>query len=399
MFYKQGFNHLWRKWLSLPLVLLFPVILIGLFTFLGFSIFTPSKEAIIEVGLIDLDQSEETIMVIDMMEDASQLGDYIHMTALSEKEAKEGIRSNTLSAYVVFPDNFTESLYKGKSVALSIVGNPKQPIESMMINELVGSIARHIRTSQANILTIYDYATEMGISAERRHAMLFEQFTKFLMFTIGKDNVITEEKLINQASASPIHYYSVASLFIVITVWFFSIYSLLSRETPIQISRRMTLYGVTLTEQILARILTSLTVVGTLIILTLFLLIYGMKLELEIHNAIHVFFILLIFGAIFLFILAIINTLIHTSKFRILVQAAMMIGIILLSGAIIPTIYFPLSLQKYSSFLFSTEALQAIMDIIMNQGNQFDYNKLVITLIVSFFIFIAISIWKGRVFK
>src|SRR5699024_3697069 len=157
LFMKNNGKHLWRKWYTLPLLLFFPIIMITLVILMVTVYFSPDGEQTIRVGLVDLDQSEETKLVVQLIEDSSQLGSFIQLETMSENEAKTAIESNKISAYITFPDQFTNDLYKGAPVDLPLIGNPQKPTESYIINELLDSVTRHIRYSQANILTINEY--------------------------------------------------------------------------------------------------------------------------------------------------------------------------------------------------------------------------------------------------
>src|SRR5699024_6790829 len=154
-------KHLKRKWMSLPLGLLYPLVIIGLFATILIFIITPSKDDPINIGLIDHDQSRERQVVMKLMETKTQFRDTINIFPMNEENAISKMKNNQLSSYIIFPKEFTNDLYTGHSVDLEITGNPNQPIKSQLVKELIDSITRHISASQANILTINYYASEL----------------------------------------------------------------------------------------------------------------------------------------------------------------------------------------------------------------------------------------------
>src|SRR5699024_5318420 len=257
LFIKINLKKLQRKWISLPLLLLFPILIITMIAVIFIMLFTPSETNPIKVGIINYDESQETEMVIDLLESTSQFGEVIQISAMDEEEAKKDIDDNLLSAYIIFKENFTNDLYTGNSVEIPIVGNPKEPVKSLLVEELFNSIARHIAASQANILTINYYANELGMNKNERQTLLFEQFQEFLFYTLGKDQILKEEELENIATTSPIQYYSLASWFIIATVWLFLFYIFFHQEDKFKIEQRMKLYGVTELQQIIAKIVVS----------------------------------------------------------------------------------------------------------------------------------------------
>src|SRR5699024_6893535 len=104
LFMKNNVNHLWRKWYSLPLLLFFPILMIASILVIFMAYFSPGEEEAIRVGLVDIDQSEETQLVVQLFEESSQLGSFIQLESMDENKAKRAIDANQLSAYIAFPD-------------------------------------------------------------------------------------------------------------------------------------------------------------------------------------------------------------------------------------------------------------------------------------------------------
>src|SRR5690606_38404465 len=129
LFTKNNFLQLRRKWRSLPLLLLFPILLIGLVSIIFVNYMTSLDEKPLQVGLVDLDATPETEMVLKLLSDSSQLGDFIHMEQVTENEAKRKIDQNELIAYILFPESFTKKLYNGESVVVSVIGHPNRQLE------------------------------------------------------------------------------------------------------------------------------------------------------------------------------------------------------------------------------------------------------------------------------
>src|SRR5690625_3650158 len=113
LFIKNNIIQLKRQWLSLSLLLLFPIILIGLSIFLIATYLLPSEENVIEIGLVDLDKSKETVLVTEMITNESGANEIIKIKNMEEAEAKNKIDKNELSSYIIFPDEFIKKLYDG----------------------------------------------------------------------------------------------------------------------------------------------------------------------------------------------------------------------------------------------------------------------------------------------
>ncbi|WP_188453456.1 ABC transporter permease [Virgibacillus oceani] len=398
LFIRNDCKKLQRKWLTLPLLLLFPIIIVALAAVIAISFLSPDEEEPIQVGLVDLDQSEETKLVVKLIEESSQLGNYIHIKKLSDKDAKKNIKDK-LSAYITFPKDFTDDLYKGESVALEITGNPNKSMESYLIKELLDSVARHIQAAQANILTINYFAKQLPMDVKTRNDLVYEQFTNFVVYTIGKDKIIDEEAVANLATSSPVHYYGLASWFIVITIWLFVFYTFLTKENETRMKDRMRLYGVTVVQQVLAKIITTVGITLVFSTLAFFALQEIVEITLYTENYLRIATLMLLYSFVFLEIIAIFEILFIEQKLRLLIQSIFTGFVLLLSGAIIPTLYFPLYIQNLLPYSFGNLALHWLQEIILNGRFYADYLPLLFIALSSLFVLLGISVWKERVFK
>ncbi|WP_188942299.1 ABC transporter permease [Virgibacillus salexigens] len=385
-----------RKWLTLPLLFLFPFIIIGMVFVIIVSFLLPNESQPIQLGLVDNDQSEETQLLLEMMTEASELGSYIQIDSMNENEAVQAVENNQLSSYIIFPEYFTKHLYQGVSVELPVIGNANQPIRSQMINELIESVARHIRSSQANVLTINHYAKEMQLSDQERNALVFEQFKEFVFYTIGRDRIINEQQLINQATNNPLSYFSLAGWFVVLTIWMFLMYMLLYKEERKKMQQRLALYGVSELQQIVAKVITSGLFVFPLAIGLFFIIQPFVQWEIQ---GLGIWRILLISGMYsigFLIGLAIIERIIASYRLQLLIQTFYTIAILLLSGAIVPTIYFPQEIQKGLTLVFSSEAFHWLQEIMLKNRSFVDILPLLGMMVASIFILLGFSAIKER---
>lgn len=397
LFFKNNLIQLKRKWLSLPLLFLFPLILMGIIFTLIVTLFIPSSENPIQLGIVDLDQSEETTMMVDFISDNSELGSVIEITSMSEKDAKNKMKQNNLSAYITFPENFTFHLYEGRAVTLPVTGNQNRIMESYLIKELADSVSRLISAAQANILTINHYTKQLDIDEEARYDLLYKHFTDFLFFTVGKDQAIDLETVTNQATSSPIDYYVLSAWFIVTLVWLFILYNFLYKDETIRIKRRMTLYNVKNIQEIIARMLVSLCLTLLLSIGLFFGINSILEFDLIAEDYIRLFTLLVLSSIIFLELLAIIETLIKSQKIRLLCQFSLTMILILMSGAIIPEIYFPLEVQEFLPYIFTNNGFSWIIEIILNERFYADYIPLLLMSLIGFFSLLGLSLWKERI--
>ncbi|WP_245975313.1 ABC transporter permease [Oceanobacillus chungangensis] len=397
LFTKNNFMQLKRKWLPLPLLFIFPLLLIGIVAALVITIVLPEENDPIQIGLVDLDQSKETKLVSGLIEESSSLSSFIQLHSMSEKDAATAIENNEISSYLTFPEGFTKNLYTGKSVQLRIIGNPNRKIDSYLINEIIESVTRHIRSSQANILTINEYAKQLGMDDETRNEFVFEQFKEFVFYTLGSNQILNEKEVTNLATSSPIHYFFLAAWFIILTIWLLTIYRFLTSESPLRMKQRIKLYGVTELQQSISKSIVTLITASFFAAITFVWLQLFLSFDLILEDYARFIGLILLYCIVFLIGLAIIETLISAPKISLFTQLLFTLVILACSGAVLPVIYLPLQLQELVSYSFSYQAFSWISEILLNDRMYADYIPLLLIAFAGCFILLGISAWKERV--
>lgn len=386
-----------RKWLLLPLILLFPIMIVGIIITLAFFYINPDESEPIKIGIVNHDQSQEIEVIINLLEESAEFGSFIDVESMSENKAKERILTDDLSAYISFPHEFTKDLYVGKSVTLNVVGNKNKETESFIVKELIDSMMRHIRTSQASILMINEHAKTLGMNYEDRQALIFEHFTTSFLNILGKDNVISEEKVTNHATTSPIQYYAISLIFILILIWLIITYNVQYKKETKRLYDRMTLYGVTQYEQIIARMISTLLMTAVFTFLSVIILQYFVPFDLYGEDIIRISLIILLNSIIYLQFLAFLEMLISSERIRLLLQAVITLLLIVLSGAVLPTIYLPLSIQHYITYIPAYHSLYWLQEILLNERLYADFKLLIIYVLGGMVILSGLSFIKERV--
>lgn len=366
-------------------------------TFILLSLIPTSDEQPIEIGLVDQDESKETRFIVEFIAENEQLGSFINVHHVTESEAVQQIEADEISSYIMFPEHFTANLYEGTSVDLAIIGNPQKTTESYLIKELLDSITRHISSSQANILTINYYAKELNIDVETRNDLLFEHFKTFLVYALGKDKLIDQRDVTNHATASPLQYFGLAALFIVIILWLLIIYNSFYKEETVRLKQRIKLYGVTQLQQICSKIILTLFITLCFTLIAIIPLQMITQTDLYAEDYMRIAIILFLHSIIFIECLSLIELLITSHKIRLLTQLLLTFILFIGSGAMIPTIYFPLSIQAAVPYVFTHQAFYWLQEIILNDRFYADYVPLLGTAFIGLLCLIGISLWKERV--
>lgn len=385
-----------KKWKSLLLLFLFPIFLLASTLGIVASLFVPSAKTPVSVAFVDEDQTEETNMLLEFMSLSIDKDEGIDIVAMTQDEANLQIENNEISAYILFPEGFTKKLYKGKSVSLTIVGNPSQTIDSFIVKELAESMTRYISSAQANILTVYDYASNTYIPEEDLEKLLFDTFIEFTLYTLGSGKILDEEVVTNITTTSPTNYYVVAGWFSGFTIWLFGSYSLLRKDTHVAMRNRWKLLGVTHWHTTISQILISLLVSVVFASVAFIPIIKFFAVELFMLDYLRLFLFVLLYGWLLLVGLALIDLWISSKRVILLLQFFLVLLLILSSGALIPTIYFPLVIKDLLPFFFSFESFRWIVDIVLVGRNYADFTSVGIQVFIGLILLWISTRWKDR---
>lgn len=397
IFIANDISRLRRKWLTLPLILISPVIFMSLILWMLSSLLSFDEADKMSVGLVNLDDSDETAMIVSALAGSVEAADGLEITEVSETDAKLMIENNILVSYIIFPGKFTEKMMRGESSELIVVGNPDMQLESYVISSVIDTVVRHIRNSQANILTINHYAREFGMTDEARQDLIFEEFVSQFIQVLSSDTLMDEHQTAQNISEGII-YFIVNGLFIIMTVWVYMLYIALMRDIGSNLEDRMKVFGVTYLTQGLAKVFS----IGIILTVASAFLTYGLLtlggIELETENLLRL--LILIAGHIFttVIIMIIIDWLIPSYKLSMVFQLVILLVIVLFAGSIIPRIYFPLYMDTVFEYMYSYQALSWMEELILNGRFTMEIDIILVTFGIAAVLFFILSVLKERRF-
>src|SRR5699024_9060229 len=160
----------------LPRILLFPALFIGGVVVLIMTFFDVSETSPIQLADVNEDQSKETEMIVEVLEESSEFGQFMQVEVMESEEEEISIAADEISIYVLLLSDFTQNLYAGYAVTMSVIGNPDQQTESNVVHELINSVMRHIESSQANILLVDEYAKKVNMDEDTRSELIMDEF-------------------------------------------------------------------------------------------------------------------------------------------------------------------------------------------------------------------------------
>src|SRR5699024_3120387 len=159
--------------------------------------------------------------------------------------------------------------------------------------------------------------------------------------------------------------------------WLFIIYNFLYGGFPTRIETRIKLYGVTNLQQIMARI--RVTLVITLILVSIILIFLSPYFRFDFELAVYmrrfdffnsmcvIFFLFSLISVIYLLILALLELIFTSEYIRLFIQLITTFIMIGLSGALIPSIYFPVAIQEILTYLPFNHTFYWLKEVIFEE--------------------------------
>lgn len=368
-----------------------PLALVATIASLALMIVTPDEREPLQLVLVDEDKTFESKLMTQLLLMTVAEEQFLQVTVQNQEIAQQLMADGMITSYIVFPIGFTNKLYDGDSVQLQLVGHPDKQVDSLIIYELIDSLSRYIESAQANILTLYQFTKPLEFTKAEKSAFFEEQFLNFTMFTLSKGNLLWENEVENIATTSPIHYYSIATIFVLLSIWLLGVYLVLQKEESIALQIRMKLLGVTKLQRIVGQSFWSIVLAGSWTFALIVIFVFVSDKTLYVLDYIRLTGIIILYSICYMILIALIDVSIAALKIKMIIQMLMLLLVLLVSGAIIPTIYFPLSLQSIIPMLFSFNAFSWFVDLLIKERNYVEYRQLLLSagLIMTCLVFVS----------
>lgn len=396
LFINNDIKLLLRKWKSLPLLLVAPIIMLIMIAFLAIRFIGDFSEMDIQVGLTNLDESQETTMIVNTLMETSDISEMLSIHTMTEEEAEIAISSDAIAANIIFPENFFNDMVGGRSSTVEVIGNANMSLEADIVNEIVATVTRHIRNSQASILAIGFQASEIGMDEEQVDEMILNLFVEYFVQVMSSSDMLDENLQSNVATNNTMNYYILSVWYVILIIWSTIISIYLKGETHHRVKTRMKLYGVTeLTESTskLIVLLLSMLTLGTLTFAGIYL--FTDILNLAFDNIMRVLVLVGLFIVVLCGIHILIGVVFTHLKSQLIIKLIAGIFLILFSGALIPTIYFPEYLVPIFDYSVSHMSFYWVTEIVFNGRFFMEITPLLISACIVYVLILIVSLFKG----
>ncbi|MFQ3802953.1 ABC transporter permease [Staphylococcus equorum] len=376
-------SFLLKKWhLFLYLVL----IIIGLFSVLLVIQQFNQDDSKFRIGVVDRDQSTETALILKSMGNGTNLGKDISIKRYNKQEAHQLLKARKLEGYYVFEKGMTKSFYKNGNLPISVYTYDKQSTKSLVINQLTDSVYNRLMLSMGGGLAYTSLAEDAG--KEDTMLLLTDLLFTGLNRTGGFDY-------------QPVQIYDTASYYVITgylaSIFFFalSLFSILKMNQVTALKSRLSMYHFSFEKLTLIRSLFTLFYTSIWAVVGLFWMLNVLPNDFESYNW-STLVIQLIYYILMLIIWLTIIDLISFKWMNYILKSILSLVILMLSGLIIPTIYF----KHLFNGIFTTQPFifvtNQMLEIILNNYILETPLMFYISLLLSFVVLIFVIVRRYR---
>lgn len=376
-------SFLLKKWhLFLYLVL----IIIGLFSVLLVIQQFNQDDSKFRIGVVDRDQSTETALILKSMGNGTNLGKDISIKRYNKQEAHQLLKARKLEGYYVFEKGMTKSFYKNGNLPISVYTYDKQSTKSLVINQLTDSVYNRLMLSMGGGLAYTSLAEDAG----KEDTMLL--LTDLLFTGLNRTGGFDYQPVQIYDTAS---YYVITGYLASIFIFALSLFSILKMNQVTALKSRLSMYHFSFEKLTLIRSLFTLFYTSIWAVVGLFWMLNVLPNDFESYNW-STLVIQLIYYILMLIIWLTIIDLISFKWINYILKSILSLVILLLSGLIIPTIYF----KHLFNGIFTTQPFSFVtnqmLEIILNNYILETPLMFYISLLLSFVVLIFVIVRRYR---
>ncbi|MCR5431198.1 MAG: ABC transporter permease [Lachnospiraceae bacterium] len=301
----------------------------------------------INVGVVDLEQSNRSEMVKTYFTRNEDFNSFINVTEGTEEEIEEIFGRGELDFYFVIPENFTDEMIRMKNTPLTAVVNSEDKAKAAIYGALLESYSEYITSVEVNVESLTFAMREAGYDSslirDTNNSISWD-----LVFTaLGKDaffNRVPYDRM-ESLSLTDHYIYSVLVLLVLYAGMLTGYAVLLERKSGVR--ARLVTCGISPARQIVSKVI----VYGTLmtavfLIVTYMMNIFG-KLVFSFGAGLYLTF--MIYGSCIGF--SIIALLIRSRNGYCFFSNMAILLMTVLGGGIVPVMYLPNALSSFAKFM------------------------------------------------
>lgn len=406
----------WKPYLKLQLkkvvrafpgILLLTLILTLGIVFLMQIIFTldASEESkkLMHVGIVGDAEESYLGMGITVLKNTDAIESMMDISSMSEEEAKEKLAAGEISAYLLIPEGFVDSVLTGENLSLTYVTTAEaQGLGGILVNELIATVSDMITTSQNAICAMQLYLVENDMNDSMSNATI--QLNLRIIEAILNRMDIYQIKLVGVANnLSLLGYYFCSMMVLFLLLWGINCVSQFARE-DVALFKILYRRGYSVPGQVLSEFLAY----CVLMIVSMGCMLVAGGIVMNFMGLEIAEWELLKTGERLLFGCKLLPIIVMISAFQVMVdelvpgivngvlaQFLVTISLAYLSGCFYPVSFFPEAVQKLANILPTGVGLRYIQNALSMGGNMTDLLAMVLYTLL--FLAVQMSWRKHRI--
>ncbi|MBQ9166122.1 MAG: ABC transporter permease, partial [Oscillospiraceae bacterium] len=120
---------------------------------------------------------------------AADVDDYCTIRAVTEEEGRAALEEGRVSALLILPEGFLDSVLTGENKPVTLLTDGQQPLESWLIGELGQSVSRMLAAAQAGIYTVLEEYDRAGLEEPAREDLIWEVNLAYIGWVADRNDV------------------------------------------------------------------------------------------------------------------------------------------------------------------------------------------------------------------
>lgn len=361
-----------------------------------------SEEArvqLFKVAVVDQDDTLETKFVIQQLVQSKHLSSLIDTIQTDEAHAWQLMRENQIAAMIILPQGFSYEVKRGNNTPVEVIGNQRQPLQSILVRYLMESAAHFTSAAQSGINTITYFLREENVSIEERQEEFRKSIVRFSLHTLGRGDIYDVQVKESVFQKDLLQYYLLSCYLLLMMIWSYGILFLTQEQKSVSLRQRLLSRGITDVQMCLAQLISAVTLLLPMTIGLAFVLSYW---DVEVESPSHMIAGLAVVNGVFVSFFIMLQTVFKSDRiYQWISVVTMMLGVIA-GGHLLPRVYFPSWLEKLGEYMINTWALQLVFSI-FGQAEEQDtflaYNVLVGILLGCILLICLAHHWQKRRWK
>lgn len=274
---------------------------------------------------------------------AADVDDYCTIRAMTEEEGRAALEEGRVSALLLLPEGFLDSVLTGENKPVTLLTDGQQPLESWLIGQLGQSVSRMLAAAQAGIYTVLENYDRAGLSEPAREDLIWEVNLAYIGWVADRNDVYETIIVSPTGSALPVEeHYALSVLAYIPLLCSALVYPAFGGEGLMGWYRRLRSGGVSAKAGATGSILASGAVLLPLILLPL--LARGGDIFPSVLSAVAV----ALFSAAFCGLCCVLTPSAGSGALLSFLTAT---GMLILSGGVLPPVLLPVGLRRLTDWI------------------------------------------------